>query len=321
MGRGQLTDQKTFMDDDADIGLDRYQQLTVVDGAIARGSLNPRLFVYGFTLLAVVTGWVWIVFLAAGVNGGSVAGLGPGMGFLEGWLEELSISPSQSPLIAMLVRLCTPQFSSGFSLAAFFAGFAMWITMSIAMMLPSAAPMFRTYGDIADVAARKGEKVVPLFVLALGYLAVWAMFAVVASFVQLSLVALGATSDGVSPLHGITGGLILIVAGAYQFSNLRQACLEKCRNPFSILFGRWSTSWRRIFKLGFEQGTYCVGCCWALMLVMFVVGTMNLTWMAFFTLFAILEKSGTGKVTSRASGGILLAWGGILTALSLSGSV
>ena len=166
--------------------------------------------------------------------------------------------------------------------------------MAVAMMLPSAAPMIRTYADIADVAVQKGEKVVPLGVLVAGYLSVWAGFALIMSLIQLALIRMGIVADPVFPVQGLMAGGILIAAGLYQFSNLKDACLHKCRNPFSILFGRWTDRTAGVFRLGAEQGLYCLGCCWALMLVMLVVGTMNLAWMALFTLVAIAEKSGKG---------------------------
>ncbi|TIQ24742.1 MAG: DUF2182 domain-containing protein, partial [Mesorhizobium sp.] len=88
------------------------------------------------------------------------------------------------------------------------------------------------------------------------------------------------------------------IAGLFQFSGLKQACLKKCRNPFSILFANWSVNPARIFRLGAEQGIWCLGCCWALMLVMFAVGVMNIFWMALIGLFTLIEKQTTGRVAS-----------------------
>lgn len=184
------------------------------------------------------------------------------------------------------------------------------------MMLPSAAPLIRTYADIADVAAGKGEPVVPIAYLVAGYLTVWFGFAALAALVQTVLVNVGLASDVSLPVQGLAAGLILLLAGAYQFSELKHACLEKCRNPFSVLFGQWTAERAGVLRLGIQQGLFCVGCCWGLMLVMLVVGTMNLAWMAFFVLFTIVEKSGKGKVTSTLSGGIFLAWGAATILLS-----
>ena len=296
----------------------RYAHLAPVDRGLAEVGLRPRWSVYLLTGFAVLIAWSWLVFLTAGVSQSVGAqAVGPGMEFWRGILSKLEVSPSDDSLLAFILKICAPVSPQGFTIGVFISTFLMWTAMSLAMMLPSAGAMIRTYADIADVAAQKGEEVVPLTVLVVGYLSVWAAFALVMSFFQLLLIGAGLAADPVFPLQGTVAGLILILAGAYQFSGLKDACLQKCRNPFSILFGRWTQSYAGVFRLGVEQGAFCLGCCWALMLVMLVVGTMNLAWMAFFTLFAIFEKSGKGRVTSYLSGGILLLWGGILVVVSL----
>jgi len=296
----------------------RYSHLASIDRGLAEVGLRPRWSVYALTGVAVAIAWIWLVFLTAGVSQtvGPQA-VGPGMEFWRGLLSRLDVDPTDDGLLKFILKICAPVSPGGFTIGVFISTFLMWTAMSLAMMLPSAGAMIRTYADIADVAAQKSEEVVPLTVLVLGYLSVWAAFALVMSLFQLLLIGAGLAADPVFPLQGAVAGCILLLAGAYQFSELKDACLQKCRNPFSILFGRWTQSYAGIFRLGAEQGTYCLGCCWALMLVMLVVGTMNLAWMAFFTLFAILEKSGKGRVTSYFSGGILLVWGGILIIVSL----
>ncbi|MEM8750834.1 MAG: DUF2182 domain-containing protein [Pseudomonadota bacterium] len=298
--------------------VDPHIHLRPFDQMVAGIASRPKWPVYGVTAVTVGLAWAWVTFLAAGASapfGGEA--LGPGMGLADRLFNALQVDPAQSPILAKLIELCTPANDGVVSLPGFFISVGMWFAMSLAMMLPSAAPMMRTYADIADVAAQKGEKVVSVSVLAAGYLAVWLVFSVAGAAVQRGLMALNLIDNTVLPISGVLAAVILAGAGLYQFSSLREACLEKCRNPFSIIFGQWSTRPARIFRLGVQQGVFCVGCCWALMLVMLVVGTMNLAWMAFLTLFAIIEKSGTGKVTSRVSGGILLGWGGILLALSV----
>lgn len=295
----------------------RYAHLESVDRGLAQIGLKPRWTLYLLTAVTLVIAWIWLSLLAAGVAGSAVD-LGPGMALWQDLLTRLDVDPQQNGLLALVLKLCTPQAQAGFGPGVFLATFSMWLVMSMAMMLPSAAPMMRTYADIADVAVQKNEMVAPLYILMLGYLSIWAAFSFAVTLVQLVLIQIGLASDPVVPAQGLLAGIILLGAGAYQFSALKNACLEKCRNPFSILFARWSPHRSGIFKLGIEQGLFCLGCCWSLMLVMLVVGTMNLAWMAFFTLFAIVEKSGKGKVTSYLSGGILLVWGGILCLASIT---
>jgi predicted metal-binding membrane protein len=109
----------------------------------------------------------------------------------------------------------------------------------------------------------------------------------------------------------------LAIAGLWQFSSLKEACLTRCRAPFATLFGRWTDRPAGIFRLGVEQGIWCLGCCWALMLVMFAVGVMNLFWMALLGLFAVVEKGEKGRAASRVAGAILLVWAGALLVVSV----
>ncbi|MER8379017.1 DUF2182 domain-containing protein [Mesorhizobium sp. M0142] len=193
---------------------------------------------------------------------------------------------------------------------------AMWLLMAIATMLPSAAPMIRTYCEIADTARIKREPVAHPLVLVAGYLSVW--LAVSAMFAALTLAVDAFASPGqmLDPAVGIAGAAALSIAGRYQFSWLKEACLEKCRNPFSVLFANWSARPIRIFRLGMEQGLWCLGCCWALMLVMFAVGVMNVFWMALIGLFSLVEKQTAGNLPTRLAGAILLVWAATLLVVS-----
>ncbi len=296
----------------------RFAHLPFADRLVAEVANRPNWVVYGLATLVSGVAWLWLVIVSSGISAASsVTDLGPASYLTQHFVSLADLNVDQRGWIGWLIRLCTPQFAETHSLTGFLVGYAMWSTMAIAMMLPSATPMLRTYADIADVARGQGKSVVPVLVLLAGYLTNWLLFSLAAALLQFGLVALSAVPDAVTPLQGAVGGSLLLVAGLYQFSDLKDACLEKCRNPFSTLFGQWSEKPKAVFRLGLEQGLFCLGCCWALMLVMFVVGTMNLAWMAFFALFTVLEKSVRGKVTSRVSGGILLAWGGILMSLSV----
>ncbi|TPI15153.1 DUF2182 domain-containing protein [Mesorhizobium sp. B4-1-3] len=193
----------------------------------------------------------------------------------------------------------------------------MWFLMAVATMLPSAAPLIRTYCEIADTARIKGEPVVHPLVLVAGYLGTWLAASAGFTALTLAVYALAGSGRMLDPAVGFAGAAALLVAGLYQFSGLKQACLEKCRNPFSILFANWSAKPGRIFRLGLKQGVWCLGCCWALMLVMFAVGAMNVFWMALIGLFTLIEKQTTGRVASRVAGAILLVWAAALLLVSV----
>ena len=186
---------------------------------------------------------------------------------------------------------------------------AMWAVMMTGMMLPSASPLLLMYG----VAARRsspGRGSRRIYALAAGYLAVWGMFSVGATALQRVL----ADALLVSPMMEVTSarlsGALLIVAGIYQWTPLKQACLRTCQSPLGFLMSRWRDGWRGAFRMGAEHGSYCVGCCWALMLLLFAGGVMNLIVIAALTAFVVLEKSAVlGSYASRLSGALLMAAG------------
>jgi predicted metal-binding membrane protein len=186
---------------------------------------------------------------------------------------------------------------------------AMWGAMILAMMLPSAAPMILTYAEIADTAARKGEVVVSPFVIASGFTVVWIGFAAFATAAQLALTHAALIDAGMVSASGLFSGAILIGAGVYQFSALKHACLTQCQHPFPFFFANWKTTPRGVFGLGLRQGLYCLGCCWAMMAVMFAVGVMNIVWMAALGIVMAVEKIGTGKRFTYGVGAILIAVG------------
>lgn len=316
-GRGQLPEETHTPPTVPDWSRPTYEQLSGPDRALAEALRRPRWIIYTATAAAVILAWFWLTLLSNELerNAGG-ASTGPAMAWLSGYLQSLIGIEAGSNTWKWLVSLCLPQNETIAVAPLWFAAFLMWSFMSVAMMLPSAAPLIRTYADIADVAAGKGEPVVPIIYLVAGYLTVWVGFAALAAVVQVLLVQIGLAQDMSLPIQGTVAGLILLLAGGYQFSELKHACLEKCRNPFSTLFGQWTGERAGVFRLGVQQGVFCVGCCWGLMLVMLVVGTMNLAWMAFFVLFTIVEKSGRGKVTSTLSGGIFLVWGAATILLS-----
>ena len=144
-------------------------------------------------------------------------------------------------------------------------------------------------------------------VLTTGYAAVWLGFAFIASLLQilLAFVALG----NVAIMQALLAGAIFLIAGLYQFSALKQACLTLCQRPFPFFFANWTTAARGVFALGLRQGVYCLGCCWALMLVMFAVGTMNVLWMATLGVLMTIEKMSTTARFSRALGIVFVVIG------------
>lgn len=189
----------------------------------------------------------------------------------------------------------------------------MWQAMTLAMMVPSAAPMILTYAEIAETATQKQQDVVSPLVLAGGYLAIWDAFSFGAASMQTTVSVAGLGNIGNTPIAGV----VFILAGLYQFSRLKLSCLSYCQRPFPYFFANWTTKVWGVFVLGLRQGAYCIGCCWALMLIMFAVGSMNIIWMAGLGAVMTIEKMSTSMRFSRAVGAALIAVGGVLVALEL----
>lgn len=193
--------------------------------------------------------------------------------------------------------------------AGFIGLFAMWAVMAAAMMAPTALPAFATYDDliVSGAGSRRG-----FAELVAGYLVVWLGFAAIAAAGQLVLFRAGLLSPlGQSISPWLTGAL-LIGAGMYQFSTLKDACLSKCRQPMPFFMQHWrETRWNDV-TLGLRLGAICLGCCWALMLLGFVGGVMNLAFMGLATLIMIFEKlPDIGRYLTRPLGWALIA-GGVL---------
>jgi predicted metal-binding membrane protein len=274
---------------------------------------QPRAAVYMVAGAAVLLSWSILAAMAVrGAESRPSGSVAPGDRILDG-LPQMQMPD----LLEQFFALClTPAPLAQPGLAAFGGLSLMWFLMAVAMMLPSAAPLVRTYCEIADTARKKAEPVVHPLVLVAGYLSVW----LVAALGFAAMTALLQAVAGIRPLDpvvGITGSAALALAGLYQFSGLKEACLKKCRNPFSILFARWTTRPAGVFRLGAEQGVWCIGCCWALMLVMFAVGAMNVFWMALIALFTLVEKQMGGLLATRLAGAILLVWATALLLISL----
>jgi predicted metal-binding membrane protein len=194
----------------------------------------------------------------------------------------------------------------------FVAAALMWVAMVLAMMLPSAAPMILIYAEIADTAARKGERIVSPFVLAAGYILVWLGFAVLAALLQGGLTHAGLLDAASTATQGWLSAALFVGAGFYQFSPLKDVCLRQCQRPLPFFFANWTTRRSGTFRLGLRQGLYCLGCCWVLMLLMFAVGVMNVVWMLVLTLVITGEKM--TRRLARPIGMLLIAIGAALIA-------
>lgn len=191
--------------------------------------------------------------------------------------------------------------------------FLMWAEMMVAMMLPSATPMILTFAKVQRNRREQERPFVATGIFVLGYLVVWTGFSALAAFMQWILHAKALLSPmmvGTSPLLG--GGLF-IAAGIFQWTPLKNACLTGCCSPLNFLMTDWRDGKRGAFTMGLRHGVHCMGCCWFLMLLLFVMGVMNLWWIAVITALVLAEKVlPRGLLFGKIAGVLFAVWGALL---------
>jgi predicted metal-binding membrane protein len=191
--------------------------------------------------------------------------------------------------------------------------FAMWWVMMLGMMVPSAAPMILTFATLNRSRRAHGQSFVSTSVFVLGYLIVWGVFSLCAAVAQWALDRIALLSPMMATTSPVLGGILLILAGLYQFTPLKQTCLRNCRSPFAFVLNHWHDGRAGALKMGLEHGAYCLGCCWVLMALLFVVGVMNLLWVAAIAVFVFAEKLLPGGVwIGRIGGCVMLGFGVML---------
>jgi predicted metal-binding membrane protein len=194
--------------------------------------------------------------------------------------------------------------------------FVMWVVMMTGMMLPSAAPTVLLYGAMLRKHAEQGTVLPAVWIFVSGYLIVWAVFSLAAALLQAVLEHAALLTRTMASGSTRLNGALLVAAGIYQMTPLKEVCLSKCRNPVLFFMTQWRAGTFGALRMGVSHGTYCLGCCWMLMLLLFTVGVMNLAWVAVIAAFVFLEKLlPGGRVTSRLAGIALIVVG--LTCLIL----
>ncbi len=206
------------------------------------------------------------------------------------------------------------------STAYWLAMLIMWWVMMIAMMIPSAAPMILLYARVfrhGQVCGQLPGAIVPTAFFAGGYLACWLGFSALATALQFALERFGHI-DGMmmwSTNRWLTAGL-LVAAGLYQLSPFKTVCLKHCRSPADFLSRHWLPGRLGAFRLGFVHGVYCLGCCWALMLLLFAAGIMNLVWIAGLAIIVLLEKLAPSGASLAPLTAVVLVGAGLYVAFA-----
>jgi predicted metal-binding membrane protein len=241
-----------------------------------------------------VAAWVYVVLTARRMETGSAGMPGP------------SMAPTMDAMTGV-----QPWTATEFGLRL-----AMWAVMMVAMMVPAAAPVTLMYAAVARKAAAQHNPLAPTFVFVTGYIAMWTVFSLVATIAQHALDRAALLSPTMVSRSPLFGAALLIAAGVYQFTPLKNACLRNCRTPAHFLSRYWRTGYLGAFRMGLRLGAYCVGCCWILMGLLFVGGVMNLLWIAAIAIFVLLEKTiPFGDVTGRFAGTAMILVGALSLAL------
>jgi predicted metal-binding membrane protein len=230
----------------------------------------------------------------------TVTGVGMNMSALE--MTTMANSPDMPMKIGQ---------SMGWTAAYAILVALMWWIMMIAMMTPSAAPTLLLFAALKHHGKDKQDTAFHSGLLLAGYLLIWAVCSVIATFLQWGMETLGLISTAMMTINSkLFAGTIFLCAGLYQFSGLKNACLKHCRSPAYFLSENRRSGPYGAFMMGAHHGVYCLGCCWALMALLFVGGVMNLYWIVGLALYVLVEKTlPFGHVFSKAAGTLLITIG------------
>ncbi|MGH6727224.1 MAG: DUF2182 domain-containing protein [Pseudolabrys sp.] len=187
---------------------------------------------------------------------------------------------------------------------------AVWVIMMVAMMFPTAAPMILTFHRVQAGKRTRGESFVSTWVFVAAYMLVWGVSGILAYAGAVGAEAIAAAANISGATAARIGGLVLILAGAYQLSSLKDLCLAKCRTPIAFILTSWRDGNMGAVRMGIEHGFFCLGCCWLLFLILFPLGIMNIAAMALVTLLVFAEKALTaGDRIAKAAGIVLMLYG------------
>jgi predicted metal-binding membrane protein len=254
------------------------------DAALASALRRERVIALVALILIAAIAWSWVLREAARMAAMAMPEMaGMRMSHMQ------MMSPGFAPWTATLATYL----------------FVMWFVMMIGMMIPSAAPMVLIYMGVARQAATRGQRFASAGWFLAGYLAAWAAFATVATLAQWLLESTAMLTPAMRIQDRRVGAVVLILAGIYQWLPWKDACLAQCRAPLAFIqqHGGFPAGAAGAVRLGFRHGLYCVGCCWLLMLLLFIGGVMNLLWIAGLMIFVLLEKlAPRARWVGRAAG-------------------
>ena len=267
---------------------------------------RDRLVVVIALVAVIVLSWAYIL-----------AGAGMGMSAFEmtQMTQSVGVSDSTQPSMQEMSTggtaadslMATGTWTVGYAVVIFL----MWWVMMFGMMLPSAVPLLLLFARM--MRKEKGAPYVPTGVFALGYVVMWAAFSAIATGAQWGLEASGLLSGIMVGTSAVLAAALLIAAGVWQLTPLKNACLRHCRSPIGFLSAHWRPGRTGAFRMGLVHGAFCLGCCWFLMALLFYGGVMNLYWIIGLALYILIEKLlPAGVRIGQLTGVALIAWGAVL---------
>jgi predicted metal-binding membrane protein len=272
------------------------------DGTLESVLRRDRVIVFVALAALAALAWAYTLWLVHGMN---MSGMG---------MTDMSADASSMNMDAKTGAMLAPAFQP-WTGAHFIFMATMWSVMMIGMMTPSAAPMILLYARVGRQAASRGQPFAATGFFAGGYLLAWIVFSLCATLGQYLLERAALLTPMMHASSHLFGGLVLIAAGIFQWTALKDSCLHHCQAPLVFIqrHGGFQTDPLGSLSLGFHHGLYCVGCCWALMTLLFVGGVMNILWIALLTIFVLLEKVlPVGRILTRIAGLGLVAGGAML---------
>ena len=225
------------------------------------------------------------------------------------WFYVFFINHSMTKDLSSMEKLSSPQMGF-FGFKDFLSLLIMWSFMMLAMMIPSATPMILVFASVYKKKLSQGQEFVPTWIFLSGYGVIWILFSFATALAQFFLHNFALITDELKLVNPVISGSVLIAAGVYQFTPIKNICLKNCQGPLSFIMGNWRYGKKGAFLMGVKHGSYCVGCCWVLMLLLFAAGVMNLLWVILISLFIFIEKIfAKGRGISYVSGTALILFG------------
>jgi len=280
----------------------------MTDAALTAVLRRDRAMVVIAIVVITVLAWAYILWLAAqmGMAGVSTAATA------EGAMAGMHMPGGSGTMAGMDMGAAVEPAFRTWSVADFAFMFTMWAVMMVGMMTPSVAPMVLLYGAVGRNVGASGRPLAATGWFVAGYLSAWIAFSLAATGAQWTLTRLALLTPMMESASGIFGGMVLIAAGLYQWSPLKDTCLRQCQTPLGFLMSRggFRSDPFAALRLGAEHGAYCVGCCWVLMTLLFVGGIMNVLWIAGLTILILLEKVvPMGRLIPRVAGAVIATGG------------